>query len=61
LVLMQFTPFGVRVRQTRNRRRIEGAAERVCSLHGPHADAEMVRLPGGERICPECYTEIVHD
>jgi hypothetical protein len=60
-VLMQFTPLGVRVRQGRNRRLIEAAAARVCSIHGPHAETDMVRLPSGERICPECYSEIVHD
>jgi hypothetical protein len=61
LVLMQFTPLGVRVRQARNRRLIEGAAARVCSIHGPHAATEMVLLPSGERVCPECYSEIVND
>jgi hypothetical protein len=61
LVLMQFTPLGVRVRQIRNRRRIERAAARVCSIHGPHADSEMVLLPDGDRVCPECYTEIIHE
>jgi hypothetical protein len=61
LVLMQFTPLGVRARQARNRRRIERAAARVCSIHGPHAETEMVLLPGGERVCPECYSEIVND
>jgi hypothetical protein len=60
-VLMQSTPLGVRVRQSRNRRLIEAAAARVCSIHGPHAETDMVRLPSGERICPECYSEIVHD
>jgi hypothetical protein len=61
LVLMQFTPLGVRVRQARNRRRIEAAASRVCSIHGPHIETDMVLLPSGERVCPECYSEIVHD
>jgi hypothetical protein len=61
LVLMQFTPLGVRARQARNRRLIESAAARVCSIHGPHADTDMVLLPSGERICPECYSEIVND
>jgi hypothetical protein len=61
LVLMQFTPLGVRARQAHNRRRIESAAARVCSIHGPHADTDMVLLPSGERICPECYSEIVND
>ena len=61
LVLMQFTPLGVRVRQARNRRLIEAAAARVCSIHGPHVETDMVLLPSGERVCPECYSEIIHD
>ena len=61
LVLMQFTPLGVRVRQARNRRLLEAAAARVCSIHGPHAGTDMVLLPSGERVCPECYSEILHD
>jgi hypothetical protein len=61
LVLMHFTPLGVRARQLRNRRRIEAAAARVCSIHGPHTETDMVLLPSGERVCPECYSEIVHD
>jgi hypothetical protein len=60
-VLMQFTPLGVRVRQVRNRRLIESAAARVCSIHGPHGETDMVLLPSGERVCPECYSEIIHD
>jgi hypothetical protein len=61
LVLMQFTPLGVRVRQVRNRRLIEAAAARVCSIHGPHVETDMILLPSGERLCPECYSEILHD
>jgi hypothetical protein len=61
LVLMQFTPLGVRARQAKNRRRIESAAARVCSIHGPHAETEMVLLKSGERVCPECYSEIIED
>lgn len=59
-VVTQFTPLGLRVRQARNRRLIEAAAERVCPIHGPHADADMVLLASGERICPECFQEAVH-
>jgi hypothetical protein len=60
-VLMQFTPLGVRARQARNRRLMDAAALRVCSIHGPHAETEMVLLKSGERVCPECYSEIIHD
>jgi hypothetical protein len=59
-VLVSFTPAGVWLRQTRNRRQIERAALRRCSLHGPHREDELVRLPDGDRICPECYREVVH-
>jgi hypothetical protein len=58
-VLVQFTPLGLRIRQARNRRSIEAAASRTCAIHGPHADAEMVLLPSGEHICPECFKEVV--
>jgi hypothetical protein len=60
LVLWWFTPLGVRLRQVRNRRRIEQAVELVCPAHGPHAEHELVRLASGERICPDCFKEAVH-
>jgi hypothetical protein len=59
--LVTFTPLGLRVRQARNRILIEQAAERACPVHGPHAATEMVLLPSGERICPECFKEVVND
>lgn len=58
-VLVQFTPLGLRIRQARNRL-IEAAADLVCPIHGPHAATEMVLLPNGELICPECFQEVVH-
>jgi hypothetical protein len=60
LVLMYFTSAGVRVRQARNRRRIDRAAELVCPIHGPRADSDLVRLTSGEVLCPDCYKETVH-
>lgn len=60
-VLVQLTPLGLRFRQARNRRLIEAAAARVCPFHGPHSEIEMVLLPSGERICPQCFQEAVHD
>jgi hypothetical protein len=59
-VVTRFTPIGVRLRQTQNRRRIERAAELRCPVHGAHAETELVRLASGERICPECFQEAVH-
>ncbi|HEY4129611.1 MAG TPA: hypothetical protein VGM50_03295 [Gemmatimonadaceae bacterium] len=60
LVLVHFTPVGVRLRQTKNRRRIDRAAEPVCAIHGPRAATDLVRLASGELLCPDCYKEIVH-
>jgi hypothetical protein len=57
LVVMQFTPVGIRVRQARNRRRIDRAAELVCPIHGPRAATDLVRLTSGELLCPDCYKE----
>jgi hypothetical protein len=59
-ILMQFTPLGLRIRQARNRRLIEAAANHVCPIHGAHPPADMVLLANGERICPECFKEAVN-
>ncbi|MEJ7811416.1 MAG: hypothetical protein WKG32_13475 [Gemmatimonadaceae bacterium] len=56
-VVTQFTPVGVRLRQTQNRKRIERAAGAVCAAHGAHEESDLVRLPSGEQICPDCYKE----
>jgi hypothetical protein len=59
-VILYFTPVGVRLRQTQNRKRIERAAELVCSVHGRLAEDQLVRLASGEQVCPDCYKEIVN-
>ena len=59
-VLVQFTPFGVRLRQTQNRRQIDRAAELNCPIHGPRSEKDLVRLASGEAMCPDCYKETVH-
>ena len=59
-VVVYFTPVGVRVRQTRNRRQIDRAAELVCPIHGPHATKDLVRLTSGDLLCPECYKETLN-
>lgn len=59
IVLLYFTPLGVRLRQTKNRRQIERAAELACPVHGPHDARELVRLSSGEQICPDCFKEAV--
>ncbi len=61
IVVVQFTPAGVRLRQRSNRRRIERAAELACAVHGPRAEEDMVLLPDGQRVCPDCYKEMLHD
>ena len=60
VLLLRFTPLGVRIRQTQNRKRIERLADSSCAIHGPHEDNQLVRLASGERICPECFQEAVH-
>ena len=59
-VIIYFTPAGVRIRQAQNRKRIERAAELVCAVHGRHTEDQLVRLASGERVCPDCYKEIVN-
>ena len=59
-VVLHFTPVGRRFRQVSNRRRIERSAELTCPIHGMHLEHELVRLPSGGAVCPECFKEIVH-
>jgi hypothetical protein len=58
--LLMFTPPGVRIRQTQNRKRLERAAELECPIHGPRIEDQLVRLSNGERVCPDCYEETLH-
>lgn len=57
---VEYTPLGTWLRQNRNRRIIERDAALTCPIHGKHAETELVRLPAGQRLCPECYAEAVH-
>ena len=59
-VLVTLTPAGVRIRQVRNRTRLERAAELECPIHGVRAEDQLVRLSDGERVCPDCYKETLH-
>jgi hypothetical protein len=59
-VLSTFTPAGVRLRQTQNRKRIDRRAELVCPIHGLRTEDTLVRLASGERVCPDCYQETFH-
>jgi hypothetical protein len=51
------TSLGVRAQQNRNREAIERELDLVCSIHGNHAEEQLVRLESGERICPECFRD----
>ena len=59
--VLDMTPLGRWARQTANRKRIERDAALTCPAHGYHSERDLVRLPGGTRICPECYTEAFRD
>ena len=59
-LIIWFTPAGVRLRQTQNRKRIDRSAELVCSIHGRRTEDQLVRLESGEQVCPDCYKEIVN-
>jgi hypothetical protein len=62
---LQRTAVGRWALQTRNRRRIERraalAAVTRCPAHGPVRERDLVRLPGGGHLCPDCYAELFHD
>jgi hypothetical protein len=60
-LLLTFTPAGVRLRQTQNRKRMDRRAELVCSIHGLRTEDQLVRLANGELVCPDCYKETFHD
>ena len=55
--LMTFTPAGTRIRQIRNRQRLERAAALDCPIHGLMTEDTLVRLADGARVCPDCYKE----
>ncbi|MEO7966994.1 MAG: hypothetical protein ABIT38_24105 [Gemmatimonadaceae bacterium] len=54
-----FTPLGKRMQQDRNRKSIERTVDLTCPIHGVQREEAMVRLPSGERVCPECFKETV--
>ena len=58
-VVRYYTAAGRALEQTRNRKEIERAANLTCAIHGVHDEREMVRLPSGEVMCPECYREVI--
>ncbi len=58
--LKRYTTLGVRLTQAENRRRILLEEVLVCPTHGRHEEDQLVRLPGGDLICPDCYAETVN-
>lgn len=62
---IQHTAPGRWIVQTRNRRRIERraalAAVTRCPAHGSIRERDLVRLPGGGQLCPQCYAELYDD
>ena len=58
--LRRFTPLGTRLRQIENRRRILMLESLTCATHGVHAEGDLVRLPDGETMCPQCYQEVMN-
>ena len=59
--VVNYTSIGVRLQQAQNRKRIETAAELRCPIHGDHRPEQMVRMPSGVVVCPECFKEIVDE
>ena len=59
LTALGFTPFGTRIKQTANRRRLDKVADLTCPVHGLQREADLVRLTSGEPLCPHCYREAI--
>ena len=59
--VLDHTSLGTRIKQAGNRRRIENVAQLRCPIHGDHIPQQMVRLPSGVVVCPECFQETVYD
>jgi len=54
------TPFGKRLKQIANRKRLDAQAELTCPVHGLQREEDLVRLTSGEPMCPHCYQEAIH-
>ena len=60
LKALGISPFGTRIKQAANRRRIDKQADLTCPVHGLQRETDLVRLATGEALCPHCYQEAVH-
>ncbi len=58
-LLTTFTPLGRRMKEVKNRKTIEEEVSLHCPIHGALVADTMVRLPSGERVCPQCFKETV--
>jgi hypothetical protein len=58
-VVRYYTAAGRALEQTKNRKEIERAVNLTCAIHGAHDERDMVRLPSGEVMCPQCYQEAI--
>jgi hypothetical protein len=59
VTVLRITPAGLRLRQSANRKRLEKQYELTCPIHGLQREEDLVRLPTGEPLCPQCYQEAV--
>ena len=57
---VQSTPVGRRLRQAQNRKVIDRTAAATCPIHGLQNEDDLVSLPEGGLMCPQCYKENVH-
>ena len=58
-IVRHYTAAGRVIEQTKNRKQIERVVSLTCQIHGAHEEREMVRLPSGEVMCPQCYREAI--
>jgi hypothetical protein len=58
-IVRHYTAAGRVIEQTQNRKQIERVVSLTCQIHGAHEEREMVRLPSGEIMCPQCYREVI--
>lgn len=60
VLVRDFTPLGLRLRQSRNRRALTERVALTCPVHGPQQAADLVRLDDGSTCCPHCFHEVLH-
>lgn len=58
-IVRHYTAAGRAMEQTRNRKAIDRAVSLTCAIHGAHEERDLVRLPSGDVMCPQCYREAI--